>query len=235
VTPRLLRDERPWRIGHRGAASLAPENTIAAFEAAVALGVDAVEFDVVSPDGRSLAVAHDVGGAAAPLDETLAFFAQQDVTIQVDLKAFGHERSLVDALRRHDLVERAVVSSFRADTLRALAGVEPRVARALTYPEDRLGISRRRPFSLAVRGGLVAARRLLPRRIGTMVERAAAAVATLHYAVVTPAAIGACHDRDVAVWAWTVNDAAVAATLESWGVDGIITDDPRIFGGPSSA
>ncbi|TFG40094.1 MAG: hypothetical protein E4H48_08100, partial [Syntrophobacterales bacterium] len=46
-------------VGHRGAAGLAPENTLAAFKRACALGVDAIELDVlVSVDGE-LVVHHD--------------------------------------------------------------------------------------------------------------------------------------------------------------------------------
>ena len=48
-----------WVIGHRGAAGLAPENTLASFAHAVGLGVDAVELDVhLSADGH-LVVIHD--------------------------------------------------------------------------------------------------------------------------------------------------------------------------------
>lgn len=50
---------RPWVIAHRGAAALAPENTLAAFKAAMAVGADAVELDVhLSRDGK-LIVMHD--------------------------------------------------------------------------------------------------------------------------------------------------------------------------------
>ena len=40
------RDGRPLVIGHRGAAAVAPENTIEALAAGVEAGADAVEFDV---------------------------------------------------------------------------------------------------------------------------------------------------------------------------------------------
>ena len=42
------RDGRPLRIGHRGAAALAPENTLRSFRAAVEAGVDLIEFDVIA-------------------------------------------------------------------------------------------------------------------------------------------------------------------------------------------
>ena len=51
--------ERPLVIGHRGAAGLMPENTLAAFQRGCELGVDAIELDVlVSADGE-LVVHHD--------------------------------------------------------------------------------------------------------------------------------------------------------------------------------
>ncbi|HUK64913.1 MAG TPA: glycerophosphodiester phosphodiesterase family protein, partial [Dongiaceae bacterium] len=46
-------------IGHRGAAAEAPENTMASFERAAELGVDALEFDVhVTADGHAVVI-HD--------------------------------------------------------------------------------------------------------------------------------------------------------------------------------
>jgi glycerophosphoryl diester phosphodiesterase len=50
---------RPLAIGHRGAPRLAPENTLASLQAAVAAGVDVVEFDVLERGGE-LVLAHSV-------------------------------------------------------------------------------------------------------------------------------------------------------------------------------
>ena len=58
----------PRRVGHKGAAHLAPGNTFASFEAAVGAGVDMIEFDVLSerPDGSGqLLLAHDYSAFAA--------------------------------------------------------------------------------------------------------------------------------------------------------------------------
>ncbi len=46
-------------IGHRGAAGLAPENTLAAFKKACELGVDAVELDVLLTVDSKIVVHHD--------------------------------------------------------------------------------------------------------------------------------------------------------------------------------
>ena len=89
------------RIGHKGADLIAPGNTLASFDAALAAGVDMVEFDVLSEhrDGSGrLVLAHDYDAAArgAPvtLEEGLAHFAQdawEGIELDVDLKTTGYE------------------------------------------------------------------------------------------------------------------------------------------------
>jgi glycerophosphoryl diester phosphodiesterase len=76
---------------------------------------------------------------------------------------------------------------------------------------------------------LAALRALLPRRLPRWLRAAGASAATLNSAVVTPEAIEVCHRRGVAVYAWTVNESALARTLVESGIDGIISDDPRII------
>jgi glycerophosphoryl diester phosphodiesterase len=57
--PAFLRSSRPRVVGHRGARSLAPENTMASFRKAAELGADAIECDVqLSRDGVPV-VFHD--------------------------------------------------------------------------------------------------------------------------------------------------------------------------------
>src|SRR3954463_5648001 len=134
------------RIGHRGAAALAPENTIASLALALELGCDLVAVDVLALDG-TLVLAHseaEVPAELATLDEALAFLAPGSCGIQLDLKARGAEQALVDAVRKRDLVERAVVSTFRPASLRTLNELEPGLRLGLTYPEDRYGVSGRR-------------------------------------------------------------------------------------------
>jgi glycerophosphoryl diester phosphodiesterase len=55
----LIRQERSWIAGHRGAAAHAPENTMASFEMGVRLGADVIELDVHESRDGHLVVIHD--------------------------------------------------------------------------------------------------------------------------------------------------------------------------------
>jgi glycerophosphoryl diester phosphodiesterase len=225
------RDGRPLRIGHRGAAALAPENTLESIALAVELGCDLVEFDVQAVAG-SLVLAHDSPRAAGDLpalDEVLAYLASTDAGAHLDLKSDGAEREVAAALQRHGLVERALVSSFRSATLRALHAVEPGVRLGRTYPQDRTGLAQRRALMPVVRPVVGALRQALARRIGGLLAGSRATVAVLHWAVLSKAVVAKCRALDAPVLAWTVDDPVVLRRLDDLGVDGVITNDPRIF------
>ena len=132
------------RIGHKGADLIAPGNTLASFDAALAAGVDMVEFDVLpeNPDGSGrLVLAHDFAAAARrepiTLEEGLAHFAQdawEGIELDVDLKTTGYERRVIDALREYGLAERALISTMEEESLRIVreagAGHPPRLVGA---------------------------------------------------------------------------------------------------------
>ena len=227
------RDGRMLRVGHRGAAALAPENTIASLALALELDCDLVEFDVLGLDGV-LVLAHsrvEVPKQLATLDEALAFLAPGRWGIQLDLKARGAEQAVVDTLQKHGVVERTVVSSFRAASLRTLHALEPGLRLGLTYPEDRYGVSGRRALAPFVSPALSAMRAALPRRIAWMLGAAEATAAMLHWQVVSKPVVERCHAVGAAVLAWTVGSREQLRTLDELGVDGAIADDPRIFAG----
>jgi glycerophosphoryl diester phosphodiesterase len=242
------------RIGHKGAAALAPENTLRSIERAIEVGVDMVEIDVLTLNDGTLVLAHsndlsEVSHGAASgtvttqslaelrrvapelptLDEALALLAGHRAGIFLDLKWHGYEREVVDTVRRHGLVPRTFVSSCFAGSMRLVGELEPEIRRGLTYPFDRNGVTQFRYLAPFVIGALVTLRRTLPRRIGRLLARADATVATLHYLVVSAEVVRRCHARGAAVYAWTVDDPRVYRRLAALGVDGIVTNDPRIF------
>jgi glycerophosphoryl diester phosphodiesterase len=244
------------RVGHRGAAALAPENTLRSLELAVELGCDMLEFDVLAlSDGtlvlahsnrlrevshgaargrvrrRSLAALRGVAPELPTFDETLAFLGERfpQTALQIDLKQRGVEEGVVAALRRHGVAERSWISGFDAASLRHVASLAPELPRSYTLPSDRLGISRRGPLAPLVRRVVASIGAGLPRRLPSLLQRASAAAATLHYSVASPEAIHAAHEVGAAVYVWTVDDAELAQRLVRAGADGIITNDPRIF------
>jgi glycerophosphoryl diester phosphodiesterase len=244
------------RIGHRGAAHLAPENTLRSLRAAVAHDVDLVEFDVLDLPRGPLVLAHsdrleEVSHGAAKgsvrahaleelrevapelptVDEALQFFADEapDVGLHVDLKLTTRLDELASALHRFGLERRTVVSSFHTPSLHAIARHAPSVRIGFTYPEDRLGVARRPVLRPVVRLGLASLRSAVPAIVPRMVQRAGATALMLQYALVTRRVTDIAHGRGVAVLAWTVDAPDDLERVLAAGVDGVITNDPRLF------
>ena len=252
------RDGRPLWIGHRGAAALAPENTLRSFRTAVEHGVDLVEFDVIDLSRGPLVVAHsdhldevshgaaqgrvrersldelrDVAPELPTFEEALYFFVDEapSVGLHVDLKLTTRLDELAEAIVRRGLTERAVVSSFNAAALRVVRREAPSIRIGFTYPEDRLSVSRRPYLWRAVRLGLFAMRASVPPRVPRLLRRAGASVLMLQHALVTPRAVARAHALGAPVLAWTVDEPADLERVVAAGVDGVISNDPRIFGG----
>jgi glycerophosphoryl diester phosphodiesterase len=223
----LHRAGRPLVIGHRGAAAVAPENTLASLAAAVDAGADLVEFDV----GTGLLLGHstdEMPDDPASLDDALELLAASGVGAHVDVKDYGIEPQVVDALGRHGLGERAVVSAAIAKSVRRLAEIAPGLPRAIGYPYDRHGAAGI-PWPRAVTGPAAAAlRSVMPLRLPPLLRTTRANVLSLHCALVSPAVVAVAHARGVPVLAWTANDPALVERLLAAGVDGIVTDDPDL-------
>jgi glycerophosphoryl diester phosphodiesterase len=233
---RLLREDGAAliRVGHRGAAALAAENTLRSFEVALAHGVDAIEFDVVDPGSGPLMVAHspaELGSEHPTLDEAVDFLASRGVWLHVDLKLETRLDEVAATLAAHGVTDRAVVSSFHLPSLSELRARAPELLLGYTYPEDRYGVSKRRILQPAIRVGSLALRRAIVRRVPGMIERTGAKALMLHHAVVSAPAVERAHRAGAAVWTWTVDDPVELARVEAAGVDAVITNDPSLFGG----
>jgi glycerophosphoryl diester phosphodiesterase len=256
VIPLERRDERPLRIGHRGAAALAPENTLESFRAAVAAGVDLVEFDVLQLRGGELVVAHsydlhEVSHGARrgtirdmhlaeirsvcpdvpTFDEALAFFAAEapGTGVHVDLKSERAAEAVARALDRFGLRERTLVSSFHHRALRLLADFAPDLRLGVSFPRDRLGVDRRLGFRPVVGSGLRALRVATPRLVDLLLRRSRASTLVLHHGLVSASSVERAHARGAPVVAWTVDDAHDLERVMGAGVDAVVTNDPSIF------
>jgi glycerophosphoryl diester phosphodiesterase len=217
---------RPLVIGHRGAPAREPENTMPSFRAALAAGVDLVEFDVAP----GLRVTHDASPAAdAPtLDEVLDLLAGAGVGAHVDLKQPGYEREAAEAIERHGLAERALVSTAFAASARRVRKLRAELPVAIGYPQDRHGISHLpwpKPLTTAGAAALCSA---MPLRIPLLLRSSGATVLALHHTLCSRAAVAASHRRGAPVLGWTANDAAAVERLLAANVDAIVSDDPEV-------
>jgi glycerophosphoryl diester phosphodiesterase len=233
VSPLRLRPEagaRPLVVAHRGAAALAAENSLAAIDAALELGVDLVEVDVLARADGALVLAHTrATDGSPPLEAVLERLAVTRTGLLLDLKASGLEPAVAAALRRYGLVERTLACSVSPAVLRRLRAEEPVLARALSYPDDRFGVAERRWLAPAVRGGLAALRRTLPWRVPRWVRSLEVDALSLHWSLVTPELVARSHAAGAAVFAWTVPDREAAMRLGATGIDAMIADDPRFL------
>ncbi len=227
------RGGRPLRIGHRGAATLGPANTLASFRLALETGVDLIEFDVCVDAIGELVVAHsleEIQPDTPTLDAVLAFFVDEarEIGVHVDLKQAGREGDVVAALHRFGLVDRSFVSSVYVRTARRIAAHGgPRTG--ITVPRAILGISEDGRGAPVARSGLRLLRFLTPFAVRPLLWATRASAVVMHHSIVSAASVRAVHARGAAVVTWTVDDAAELARVEDAGVDAVVTNDPRLF------
>ena len=223
----LLRGEhgRPLVIGHRGAAALAPENTLASLQAALDARADVVEFDI-SPGLRLGHSPAELPAEELSLDEALEFLGGHDVLLHLDVKFPGYEAEVLEAVRRHGLEDRAYLSTAFARTGRRIAAQAPGCTVAIGYPRDRVGISKLQWPPAFTRAGAGALRQVMPIRVPVLLRWARADAVSLHHTLCSRAAVSVAHRLGAPVLAWTANDPATVRRLVAAGVDGIASDDP---------
>jgi glycerophosphoryl diester phosphodiesterase len=231
-------------VGHKGADLIAPGNTLESFGAAVEAGVDTIELDVLwlqdahlpLEQRAPLVVAHDWEDAErrTPLQLTEALDAFLEppldrVEIDLDIKLPGREEELVDALRVRGLVERAMVSTMELYSLGRILELEPALRRGWTYPKVTRDWSRKRWAKGPMLAALVAMRHRLPGLAAQKLPQIGVEAMWVYHPLITPQLARICKLAKVELIAWTVDDLARMRKLQAAGVDGICSNDPRLF------
>jgi glycerophosphoryl diester phosphodiesterase len=227
------------RIGHKGADLIAPGNTLASFDAALAAGVDMVEFDVLPErrDGRGrLVLAHDFEAAASldplTLEEGLAHFAQDawaEVELDVDLKLAGYEQRVVDALRAFGLAERTLISTMEEESLRTVRAIAPDIRLGWSVPKIRRNYLANPLTRMPALAAARYARLVLARRVAREIRTGRIDAVMAHWALVDRRLARAVEKAGGELYVWTVDDPERIVALDALGVTGIITNDPRLF------
>lgn len=232
---RMLTQSSPGFLifGHRGAAGLAPENTLGSFARAVELGVDGVEMDV-RMCGKRAVVIHDADvdrttdgsgpvanysfsalrrldagcGETIPTVEEALESLPRELMVNIELKGSGTGESVAKIVRRqldrHRQSRRLLVSSFDFPELTRFRSHCPEVACA--------PLARR--WSIGLRG--------------TATELSAWSV-NLSDRATTAQRVAMVRSWGCRCLVYTVNDAERGRLLRSWGVDGLFTDYPDRF------
>lgn len=226
------------RVGHKGADKIVPGNTLESFDAAVTTGVDMIEFDILPErDGPGLILGHDYTDIArrTPLTleqglEHLSGASFDGLDLDVDLKAPGYELRVVGALRRHGLLDRSLICSQHRESLRRIRASELDVRLGWSVPRAKRDYTTNVFTMPAALGLLAAGRASLPVLAARAIRSGAVNAIMSHWRLATPRLLRAVNHAGGELYVWTVDDLPAIQRLVAMGVDGVITNDPRLFG-----
>jgi glycerophosphoryl diester phosphodiesterase len=216
------------------------------------VGVDTIELDVlwtldghprITADERTpLIVAHDWhdAGRREPLTlgQALDAFAAaplDHVEIDLDIKLPGREEEIVAALRERGLLERAMVSTMELSTLARIGELEPGLRRGWTYPKVTKDWASKRWAKAPMLGALAWMRQRLPGLAARELPKMGVEAMWVYHPLVSRQLAKITDLAGVELIAWTVDDLSRMNKLVAAGVDGICSNDPRLFGSLSRA
>lgn len=227
----------PLVIAHRGAPTMAYENTLESFELAITQRADAVELDLRLTADNKLIVHHDpkITRALPPLsamtlstvrreskargfylpalDEVLEL-ARGRIAVNIELKETGLEDAALRAVKESHVLESILFSSFLPAAIARVKQSEPRAVTGLLLglPRAVPKSGRRRPLSAAAKAAAVSADFLLPHKLRA-----------------TKRFLRRLSRRGIPAIVWTVNAPRSYRRLIQQHVAGIITDRPDLL------
>jgi glycerophosphoryl diester phosphodiesterase len=230
-------------IAHRGASALAPENTIAAFERAVELGADAIEFDIhLSRDGE-LVVIHDdtldrtTDGSGPVRERRLGELMRLDAGRWFGEGFAGQRIPSLDEVLDRFAGKVALALEIKAGST-FFPGIEEKVISALRERAaidqaavasfDHYALRRLKEIEPTIRTAALLVGR--PVSLSALAGPAKADGLALEASFVTKTEVEACRASGLQLAVWVVNDPAQMRHFIRLGVDGIITDRPDLLG-----
>jgi glycerophosphoryl diester phosphodiesterase len=224
---------RALRIGHRGAAGHAPENTLAAIQKGIALGIDLVEIDVRRTADGVLVVLHDEtvnrttdgkgrvdrlslqdvkkfnagnGEQIPTLEEVLRMTAGR-AGLMLELKIKGVAQQAVEAVHGAGFRDPVIYASFLHDELTHVRAVDPGASLMVLF-----GRLPQAPVARAIEHG--------PSHVG------------LRHDTATRRLVDAFHRAGLLVFVYTADSPGDIQHALSVGVDGVISNFPERITSP---
>jgi len=215
---------QPLIIAHRGASAVAPENTMAAFEAAISAGADGIEFDVrLSRDAvpviihdETLHRTHGVRPRVADLSATqlnkfdvpslaqlFELFASNELLLYLEMK--GQEIQLAEKccrlVKQYRLKERVIFECFEHSALQTIKNIDSTLRTAALFQP---------PSSF-----------ILKKAMAIGVDEIA-----LHHRLTNRRIVEKARGANLKVVTWTVDDPAWVKHARTIDVHALITNDP---------
>ncbi len=151
------------------------------------------------------------------------------VEIDLDIKLAGREEEIVAALRERELVGRAMISTMELTTLHRVRELEPVLHRGWTYPKVTRDWASKRWARAPMAAALVAMRRRLPAVAARQLPELGVESMWVYHALASARLARVTDEAGVRLIAWTVDDADRMRRLIEIGVDGLCSNDPRLF------
>ncbi len=213
---------QPLIIGHRGASAVAPENTIAAFEAAIEAGADGIEFDVrLSRDGVPVVIhdetlyrtagvrrrvadmsADQLSGFDVPsLAQLFELFKSNDLILYLEMKEVEVAEKCCRLIEQYRFKDRVIFECFEHSTLRIVKNIDSTLKIAPLFQP---------PVSFILKRALTAA----------------ADEIALHHRLTNKRLVQSAREAGLQVVTWTVDDPSWVKHAQETGIHALITNDP---------
>lgn len=244
--------QRTLIVAHRGFSGEYPENTIAAFKAAVEEKADFIELDVhLSKDGE-IVVLHDdtidrtTNGSGFVNDYTVAQLKEFDAGSWLDSKFAGEKiPTLVEAFNVVRDTHTRLCVEIKEKQGQYYPGLEERLVEIMhqnnligqcvvtSYSKDVVkNLKKLQPrLAIAYDPNKAEYKTFVdnPAKCAILVLNVRADMACFDHRNLTEGIIAECLNNGVPIWAWTVNEKDVMEKLVGWRVEAIMTNYPNIL------
>ena len=216
-------------MGHRGAPTLEPENTLLSISKAVEIGVDAVEIDVHRTKDNEIVIIHDStvdrttngtgpvsgytledlkkldagkGQTIPTLQEVIDFFKGK-VRLVIEFKEQGYEEPVVELIRKNRMEENTYMISFWHQAVKKIKRLNDKIKTGILFVGCPVDTS--------------------------IATHADADAFVMHYGFISREFVDLVHSQGLKVFIWNIDEPHLVAPFVQMGVDGIGSNDPGVL------